>query len=146
MLILGAGYGATARFIAEKFNCSIDCLNQDAIQNEWHEKQNKASELDQYITIIEESPEQIPFAGDGYDIIWAQDSLLFVEDKSRFFRTIARSLKPEGRFIFTAIMQKDNYFGEDLEKLFAHLQIEELTSLTLYKRIANQADLPNTIE
>ncbi len=141
VLIIGAGYGVSARFLAEKYNCKIDCLNIDPLQNEFNEEKNKAAELNNYITITEGGFDRVPHVGEDYDIILAQDILLFAEDKIRLFREAARALKPEGRFIFTAIMEKEMNFGQDLEELLAYLQIEELTTLSLYKRMANQADL-----
>lgn len=38
---LGAGYGGSARYLAEKYGCHVSCVNLSKVQNDRNRKSNK---------------------------------------------------------------------------------------------------------
>jgi len=145
ILDLGAGYGGAARFLAQEYNCRVDCLNLSEIQNKRNIEKTKAAELEKYISITAGNFEQIPFDRETYDIVWSQDALLHSNDKVKIFREVARVLKPEGRFIFTDPMQSKDCPADVLKEALERLHLEDLGSVNEYKSLANRADLEQVL-
>lgn len=145
VLDMGSGYGGTARFLATEFNCRVDCLNLSERQNKRNIEKVKAAELEKLVSVTTGNFEQIPFDGELYDIVWSQDALLHVNQKLKVFQEVARVLKPEGRFIFTDVMQSDDCPIGVLEDALERFQLKALGSIKQYKRLANRADLEQVL-
>lgn len=141
ILELGSGYGGAARFLANKYNCKISCLNISEKENERHVELNKKHELDEYIEVTTGNFEQIPFARESFDIVWSQDALFHSAKREKVFREVARVLKPEGRFIFTDPMKTDDCPDGALKNLLSLHQVKSLSTKADYRRIARKADL-----
>ncbi|HFA50021.1 MAG TPA: class I SAM-dependent methyltransferase [Bacteroidetes bacterium] len=141
ILDIGSGYGGAARFIAQTYGCRVDCLNLSETQNKYNLAKVKKAELEKTVTVTTGNFEQIPFSRETYDFVWSQDAIMYSNIKDKVFREVARVLKPEGRFIFTDILQSDDCPDGALADVFAHSKIEGLGSVKLYKRLAGKADL-----
>ena len=141
MLILGSDYGAAARYIVEKYQCKVDCLNYGELQNKYNRKQMEAEELDDKMTINKGVFSKTPFERETYDIVWSQDALYQAKEKLKIFREVVRVLQPEGRFIFTDIMVSDNHPRSALKNLLPPVHIKEMVTLDRYKKLASRADL-----
>ena len=145
ILDIGSGYGGTARFLAKKYKCTIDCLNISEQENERNRKKNKEVELEGLISVTTGNFEKIPFDRETYDIVWSQDALLYSNKKEKVFRQIARVLKPGGRFIFTDLMQSDDCPKDVLKKVCAGLHLEEMGSVKFYERLARRVELERVL-
>lgn len=141
ILILGSDYGATARYIVEKYQCKVDCLSYSELQNKYSRKQIEAEELDDKITVNKGVFSKTPFERETYDIVWSQDALFYSKDKLKVFREVSRVLQPEGRFIFTDIMLSDDHPKSVLKNLLPAVHTKEMTTLDRYIKLASRADL-----
>jgi len=145
VLDIGSGYGGAARFLAAEFNCRVDCLNLSETQNKRNIEKIKGTDLEKLISVTTGNCEQIPFDGELYDIVWSQDTLLHVNQRLKVFQEVARVLKPEGRFIFTDLMQSDDCPEGVLGEVLERLHLKDLGSIKQYKRLANRADLEQVL-
>lgn len=145
ILDIGSGYGGAARFLAEKYGCRVDCLNLSETQNKLNLEKVATASLEKLVSVTTGNFKQIPFDRETYDIVWSQDALLYSKGKLKVFWEVARVLKPEGRFIFTDLMQTKNCPDDVLTEIVEQLQLKELGAIKLYKRLANRADLEQVL-
>lgn len=141
ILNLGTSYGAAARFLAEKYQCKIECLSFSDQANEYNEQLTKKAELEDHINIQKGNYEQLPFARETFDIAWSQDAFFHNKQREKVFREVARVLKPEGRFIFTEVLKSQDCPDSVLEDIEAVVPVGHLFSIREYRRIARKADL-----
>ncbi len=140
-LELGAGRGGTARFIVDQYGSKVDCINLSKNENKWHEKRNSQNEVyAQSIKIQEGNYEDMLFESSTYDFVLAQDSFLHSPDKQQIFRQITRTLKPEGRLVFTDIM-KTGEVDEDWMMNIEEMGFANLGTMQEYKRLARTNNL-----
>ncbi|MEM6697887.1 MAG: class I SAM-dependent methyltransferase [Bacteroidota bacterium] len=142
MLMIGSGYGDVARYIFEKHGCQIDCVNPDAKQNKIHQKKNTAIEAEAKIEIFEGDYSKTPYKLGHYDVIWSQDTFINQEHKQKIFRDLARILKPEGRLIFTALLQDGPLTAKiKLRSMLPLTYSPDLLTADKYDRFTSNADL-----
>jgi len=142
MLMIGSGFGDVARYIVEKHGCHIDCVNPDPKQNKIHQKKNAAVEAEGNVEIFEGDYSKVPYKFGHYDIIWSQDTFIHQEHKQKIFRDLARILKPEGRLIFTALMQDGDLTSKiKLRTMLPLTYSSDLLSADKYDRFTSNADL-----
>lgn len=141
VLKLGSGYGHSARFLAEKYNCKIDCLDINETKNLYHQNRNEQEELDQFINIVTGQYTDIPFLRDTYNVVWSQDTIVQSSDKGKVFREVSRVLQPEGRFILTDILESKDCPQKVSRKTAKLLGLETLGNAKMYRHLARKADL-----
>ncbi|MBW4550648.1 MAG: methyltransferase domain-containing protein [Aphanocapsa sp. GSE-SYN-MK-11-07L] len=107
VLDIGSGYGGTARYLADLFGCSVDCVNVSTLQNTVNQRKNDEQKLNHLIQIFEADFAQLPFADATYDVVIAQDCLLDAVSKERVFREVHRVLKPQGLFVMSDLTRRD---------------------------------------
>ncbi|MEM8523734.1 MAG: class I SAM-dependent methyltransferase [Bacteroidota bacterium] len=142
MLMIGTGFGDVTRYIFEKHGCQIDCVNPDPKQNKIHQKKNVAAEMDSKVEIFEGDYSKTPYKLGHYDVIWSQDTFINQEHKQKIFRDLARILKPEGRLIFTALLQDGPLTAKmELRKRLPLTYSPNLLTADKYDRFTSNADL-----
>lgn len=138
VLDLGAGYGGSARYLAEKFECEVDCLNISEVQNKKNRLKNKALGLADKVRVHHGNFEKIPFENNSYDCVWSQDSILHSKNKDVVFKEVSRVLKPDGEFIFSDPMQKNALVTPQLTKVFERIHLDSMGHPDLYKKLADE--------
>ena len=142
ILVVQSGFGAAARFIAEKYNCKVWCVNDDEIQNKYNQQRIDEMDLTKKVTISSGFVEYMPYEPDYFDFVIAQDALSLTGKKRKTFRAIHRVLKPEGRLIISALMRsEEDCPTADAEKLIAQLPVEELITEKQYEDDARRGFL-----
>ncbi len=141
ILILGSGFGETARYLGEKYGCKIDCLNPNEAQNEFNREEIEKIELQKKINVYPGSIESIPLDRDTYDIVWSQENLVYSERKPRVFRQIHRVLQSSGRFVFCGPMLSEDCPEAKREKMMSQLPINELITFEAYDRLGRRGFL-----
>lgn len=141
ILDIGSGYGGAARYLAGRFDCTIDCLNLSKKENQRNREKNAEVRLNDQIHVHEGNFEEIPFDKATYDIVWSEDALLHSGNKAKVFEEVSRVLKPEGHFIFTDPMQADNCPEDVLEPILKRIHLEAMGSVALYRQLATQHTL-----
>ena len=75
ILDLGAGYGGSARYLAERFGFQVTCLNLSETQNAHNRKLTEEAGLNDLVDVVQGDFENIPETDDSYDVIWSQDAI-----------------------------------------------------------------------
>ena len=130
---LGAGYGGSARYLAEQTGCSVSCLNLSEIQNERNRKLTIEQGLQDKVTVLHGSCEDIPCEDNSQDIVWSQDAFLHSGKKHKVISEVARVLKPGGEVIFTDPMQADDCPVGVLQPVYDRLSLDSLSSIGFYR-------------
>ena len=134
ILDLGAGYGGSARYLAERFGCSVTCLNLSETQNDLNRKLTDEAGLGHLVTVVHGDFEHVPEPDGSYDVIWSQDAILHSGDRPRVLDEVRRVLVPGGQFIFTDPMQSDDCPDGVLQPILDRIQLATLASFGFYRR------------
>jgi len=129
---LRAGYGGAARYLVRRFGCRVLALNLSETQNQHHREMNAAVGLGELIEVVDGIFEAIPAENDSFDVVWSQDSLLHSGRRTQVLGEVDRVLKPGGEFVFTDIMQSDDYPHSVLAPVLDHFHLIGLGSFTFY--------------
>ena len=130
---LGAGYGGSARYLARTFGCKVACLNVSDRQNLRNRMLNKAQGLDDKVSVIHGSFEDIPEVNGSLDLIWSQDAFLHSGKRRLVLEEITRVLKPGGELIFTDPMQADDCPPGVLQPVYDRLELDSIGSFAWYR-------------
>ncbi len=141
VLDLGAGYGGTARYLAERFGCHVTCLNLSEVQNERNRRMNREQGLDEKIRVVDGNFEQVDEPDASFDIIWSQDAFLHSGRRDTIIGEIARLLKPGGQAIFTDPMQSDDCPEGVLGPVLARIHLDSMGSPGFYRQSAQRHGL-----
>jgi sarcosine/dimethylglycine N-methyltransferase len=130
---LGAGYGGSARYLAETYGCKVCCLNLSEAQNERNRRLNKERGLEHLIEVVDGSFEDIPYDDDMFTIVWSQDAFLHSGNRRRVLEETRRVLKKGGELIFTDPMQSDDCPPGVLQPILNRIQLDTLGSIGFYR-------------
>lgn len=134
VLDLGAGYGGSARYMAEKLGWEVTCLNISEVQNERNRQNNAAAGLSDKVDVLHGSFEDVPADDDSFDVVWSQDAFLHSGQRETILDEIERVLKPGGDVVFTDPMQADECPDGVLDPILARIHLDTLASPAFYRR------------
>ena len=100
VLDIGAGLCGSARLIASRRGCHVDCVELSPDYCTGAELLNRLTGLEDKIAVHEASALDLPFAEDSFDVVWMQNVGMNIADKQTLYREIYRVLKPGGRYAF----------------------------------------------
>ena len=133
ILDLGAGYGGSARYLAETFGCHVTCLNLSETQNDLNRELTSKAGLDDLVSVVHGDFEHIPDPDGNYDIVWSQDAVLHSGDRGRVLDEVKRVLVDDGQFVFTDPMQSDDCPDGVLQPILDRIQLATLGSFAFYR-------------
>ena len=133
ILDLGAGYGGSARYLADRFGCRVTCLNISETQNALNLKLTEDAGLTGLIRVVHGDFENVPEPDDSYDVVWSQDAILHSGNRTRVLDEIHRVLVDGGQFIFTDPMQSDDCPAGVLQPILDRIQLSTLASFGFYR-------------
>lgn len=133
ILDLGAGYGGSGRYLAERFGAQVTCLNLSTTQNALNQKLTNAAGLSDKVKVVHGDFENIPNEDNRYDLVWSQDAILHSGNRERVLDEVARVLVPGGQFIFTDPMQTDDCPDGVLGPILDRIQLDTLASFQFYR-------------
>ncbi|MEL7783933.1 methyltransferase domain-containing protein [Citromicrobium bathyomarinum] len=135
VLDIGAGYGGGARRIASEHGAGhVTCLNIAPAENARNRKLTAEQGLEDRVSVVEGSFDDLPFEDASFDVVWSQDAILHAPDRGAVLSEVARVLKPGGDFIFTDPMQADGI--EDtasLKPIYDRIHLANLASFGFYR-------------
>ena len=138
---LGAGYGGAARYLVDRFGCSVTCLNLSEVQNRRNRELNRKAGVQDRIQVVDGNFEDVPFPDEHFDVVWSQDSFLHSGYRVRAINEAARILKPGGKLIFTDPMQAEDCDAADLKPVLERIHLDSLGSIPFYRDAATQVGL-----
>jgi sarcosine/dimethylglycine N-methyltransferase len=133
VLDLGAGYGGSARRIARKYGCHVECLNLSEVQNEHNRRLSAEQGLADRITVTHGSFEDVPGEDASFDVVWSQDAFLHSGDRRKVLEEAARVLVPGGELVFTDPMQADDCPEGVLQPVYERIHLDSLGSFAFYR-------------
>jgi len=136
VLDLGAGYGGSARYLAESFGCHVTCLNLSERQNERNSMLCAESGLEKLVDVRHGSFEDLPFPDRSFDVVWSQDAFLHSGRRRRVLEEATRVLDRSGRLIFTDPMQADDCPPGVLNEVYERIHLESMGSFAFYREVA----------
>lgn len=134
VLDIGAGYGGSARYLAQHSGCSVDCLNLSEIQNQRNRQLNQEQGLSNQIQVIDGDFESIPASDQTYDVICSQDAILHSGHRRGVLEEVKRVIKPGGDFIFTDPMQSYDCPSGVLQPVLDRIHLDSLGSIGFYSQ------------
>ena len=134
VLDIGAGYGGSARYLAETFGCRVSCLNISETQNRRNRQLTDEQGLSEKVSVLHGNFEALPFDANTFDVIWCQDSLLHSGNRGQVLQEVKRVLKPGGQWIFTDPMQADDCPRGVLKPVLDRIHLETMGSFGFYKK------------
>lgn len=136
ILDIGAGYGGSARYIAEKTGCHVSCLNLSPVQNQRNRDMNSGRDLGLTINVVDGSFEAVPAPDESFDVVWSQDAILHSSHRAKVFAEVNRVLAPNGQFIFTDPMASPDVPKKDLQPILDRIHLDSLGSVEYYRDLA----------
>lgn len=135
VLDLGAGYGGSARYLARRFGCHVQCLNLSETQNARNRRLTKEQDLAGLVEVVHANFEQIPSEDDAFDVVWSQDAFLHSGQRRKVLEEVGRVLRPGGQLIFTDPMQSDDCPSGVLQPVLDRIHLETLGSVAFYRGV-----------
>lgn len=133
---LGSGYCGAARFLHRELDADVLAVNLSGEQNVRARQLNQRDGLDEPITVVDASYNEVPAEDAVADLVWSQDAFLHAIDRKQPLAEAARVLKPGGEFLFTDPMAADGVNPAELSGVLARLNLSSLASPGEYKRLA----------
>ena len=137
VLDLGSGYGGAARYLADRFGCSVTCLNLSEVENERNRELNRQAGLTESIRVLDGSFDDLPFDDQCFDVAWSQDAILHSGNPGQVFREVDRVLCSSGQFVMTDPMQSDDCPDGVLQPILDRLHLSDLGSPRRYQAFAS---------
>lgn len=98
---IGCGIGGPARYLAQRFDCSVSGLDITAPFVEAANKLSALVGLQDRVTIVLGDGQQLPYPDQSFDGGYSQHVTMNVADRPRFFAEAFRVLKPGAWFALT---------------------------------------------
>src|SRR6266478_2802477 len=105
ILDIGCGFGASALFLAEKFNATVTGITISPAQVEIAKQAATERHLDTTFLLMD--AEAMRFDRQ-FDFLWSVESISHYQDRPGFFASTAKLLKPNGTFALTDWFKKDH--------------------------------------
>ena len=133
VLDLGAGYGGSARYLADRFGCKVTCLNLSETQNALNRTLTAEAGLTELVDVVYGDFENIPEPDGSFDIVWSQDAILHSGNRTRVLDEVSRVLVGDGQFTFTDPMQSDTCPDRVIQPILDRIQLSTLASFGFYR-------------
>jgi SAM-dependent methyltransferase len=101
VLDIGCGLGGPARYVAQRFGCTVTGID---ITKPFADAGNKLTALlgmQSRVAIEQGDGQQLPYADGTFDVAYTQHVAMNVADRPRFLAEAHRVLKPQGFFALT---------------------------------------------
>ena len=141
VLDIGAGFGGTARHLAERHGCRVTCLNLSEVENARNRSMNEAAGLDGQIQVVDGDFRRLPFPDRAFDVVWSQDAILHSDDRAGVLREACRVLRDGGELVFTDPMQSDDCPPGVLDPILERIHLASLGSPRFYRTEAEKLGL-----
>ena len=99
---VGCGHGATARFLAHQYSCSVLGISISETQIQVAQKSADLPHRNGKISFELANAETYSFPAAHFDVVWNMESSEHFFDKGAYFKKVAAALKPGGTLMVAA--------------------------------------------
>lgn len=127
VLDVGCGYGAMARFVAQRCGCRVLATNISERELEWGRELTEEAGLSDKVAFEWADFHDLKQYADGtFDGYLSQEAFLHAAHKDQVLAEAFRVLKPGGRLVFSDIVVRADTPAEDREKIYARIKSPDM--------------------
>jgi SAM-dependent methyltransferase len=108
VLDAGSGVGGTARYVADRYGCTVDAVDLTGEYCQTSRWLNQLVGLDDLISVRQADVTELPFAAGTFDVAISQHVQMNVADKARLYSETRRVLKDGGRLAMWDLTIRDH--------------------------------------
>ena len=131
---LGCGYGATARYLAGEYGCTVVGINLSEKELELANNRVQETGLQSLVTFELGDFHNLSYNDESFDVVWSQEAFLHGADKSKIISECKRILVTGGSLIFSDIMVRSNTSQADRERIYDRIKSPDMWDAEDYRR------------
>ncbi|QPC44390.1 methyltransferase domain-containing protein [Kaustia mangrovi] len=139
VLDVGCGYGAFARFLAERFGCQVLATNISDRELAWGRKLTEDAGLDDRVSFEWADFHDLQFDDASFDCYSSQEAFLHACDKTQVLKEAFRVLKPGGTLVFTDLLVREGTPEADRERIYERVKSPDMWDTKDYKAALKKA-------
>lgn len=139
VLDVGSGYGALARFLAQRYGCEVVASNISERELEWGRELTAEQGLGDKVRFEWADFHALPFGKDAFDYYWSQEAFLHAVDKSTVLTEAQRVLRPGGAIVFTDLLVRDGTPAADRERIYERVKSPDMWDTGAYLNALEKA-------
>ena len=109
--------GSSSIHLAAKLHCQVTGVTISSVQRRWAQWCARWHGVAQQARFLCADAEQIDFPPAAFDVVWSIECTEHLFDKARFFKNVARWLKPGGRVAICAWLAGDGLDSKSAEQV-----------------------------
>ncbi|MEQ8965137.1 MAG: methyltransferase domain-containing protein [Azospirillaceae bacterium] len=134
VLDVGCGYGALARFLAEKYGCRVLATNISDKEIAWGQELTEKARLADKVSFEWADFHDLPYTDKSFDVYWSQEAFLHAADKRKVLREAHRVLRDDGRLVFTDILVRHGTPQADRERIYERVKSPDMWDASDYAK------------
>lgn len=115
---LGSGYGATARYLAAEYGCTVTGINISPKENDFADQRNREDGLEHLVTIAYGDFHDLPLPDASCDVVWSQEAMLHGADKTKILSEAHRVLRPGGTLVISDLLVHGNLDAAHRQQIY----------------------------
>jgi sarcosine/dimethylglycine N-methyltransferase len=139
VLDVGCGYGALARFLAQRHGCRVLATNISDKELDWGRQLTADQGLSDKVAFDWADFHALPYDDGTFDYYWSQEAFLHAADKQRVLDEAARVLKTGGKIVFTDLLVRAGTPEADRERIYDRVKSPDMWDTVDYKNALGEA-------
>ncbi len=144
VLDAGCGVGGSSIFLAKERSCRVKGITLSARQVATATQYAQRHEVQDLVQFAQKDYTDTEYTSASFDYAWAIESMQTAQDKSLFFKEMARVLRPGGRLLIADCFKSHNYNinqEPDMQTMLNGWAISDILTLQELEEVAGAFDL-----